>query len=128
MAQEKSITGEELEQLKLVSEYIKFHIGLYLATPPVIVLLAQGVKADDSWLFVLFGSLMVLTYLISGISAGWFMGNYINKRWNPDLLKKFSADAYSVKRRFLHHWLYWVGLGLGFIGIIAGGIDHWLKK
>jgi hypothetical protein len=128
MTQERAPTDRELEQLKLVCEYIKFHIGLYLATPPVIVLLAQGFKVNDSRWFIGFSALMISAYLVSGISAGWFMGEYVNRPWDDDRLRAFSAEAYSRRRRILHHWLYWVGLGLGFIGIIAGGIDNSLRN
>jgi hypothetical protein len=110
----------ELEQLKLICEYIKFHIGLYLATPPVIVILAQGLKVDESRWFVRGIIAMIATYVISGISAGWFMGKYVNQRWNAPRLMAFSDEAYSRGRRVLHHWLYWLGLVFGLGGVITG--------
>jgi hypothetical protein len=54
--QGRSITEEDLEQLKLVSDYIKFHMGLYLATPPVLVILAEGLGVTNSGWWV--GSLL----------------------------------------------------------------------
>ena len=36
------MTDNALEQMKLVYDYIKFHIGLYLATPPVFVIVADS--------------------------------------------------------------------------------------
>ena len=37
--QENPISEQELEQLKLVIDYVKFHMGLYLVTPSVLVLI-----------------------------------------------------------------------------------------
>lgn len=92
------MTDRELEQLKLISEYIKFHIGMYLATPPVLVIVAQGLKVDNSAWWIVGVCTMIIIYLVSGISAAWFMGNYINSRWDEKLLEAFDKEAYSVKR------------------------------
>jgi hypothetical protein len=121
------MTERELDQLKLVCEYIKFHIGLYLATPPVFMIVAQGLKVDDSrWCI---GGIcgMILIYLVSGVSAGWFMGNYVNCPWDDARLKAFSGEAYATRRRVLHHWLYWLGLGLGIAGMIAGFVARLIE-
>ena len=120
----------ELDQLKLISEYIKFHIGLYLATPPLFVVVAQGLKVDDStwWKWCL--CVMMLIYLASGLSAGWFMGNYINLKWNDKRLADFAEEAYSPWRRFMHHWLYWIGLFVCLLGLFMGarekGLIRWI--
>jgi len=117
--QDDHAMNRELEQLKIVSEYVKFHIGLYLATPPVLVILAEGLQIGHSRLFLGSFSLMILCYLVSGISAGWFMGKYINHPWNDERLRAFSTEAYSLKRRILHHWLYWAGLVVGLLGLVG---------
>ncbi len=114
----------ELEQLKLIYDYIKFHIGLYVATPPVLVILAQGFNVVCSNWYVGGLGLMVITYLVSGISAGIFMGKYINTKWDNELLQTFSNNAYTRRRRFFHHSLYWIGLLFGLGGIAAGLISH----
>lgn len=111
------MTERELDQLKLISEYIKFHIGLYLATPPVLMVVAQGLKVEDNMWWIAGVCAMILIYIVSGISAAWFMGKYINSRWNEALLSAFADEAYSVKRRLLHHWLYWLGLLVGLSGL-----------
>jgi hypothetical protein len=85
------MTDRELDQLKLVSEYVKFHIGLYLATPPVLAILAEGFKVTRSpWCYGGI-AIMVVIYLISGVSAGLFMSNFINVRWDNDHLKTVGA-------------------------------------
>jgi hypothetical protein len=118
---------DDLEQLKLITEYIKFHIGLYLATPAALVIVAQGMKVDGSPFWIAALIFMILAYLISGISAGWFMGKYINTKWTPELIEEFSKAAYSDRRRFLHHTMYWIGLGFGVLGLIVASIQKlWL--
>lgn len=115
----------ELDQLKLVSEYIKFHIGLYVATPPVLTIVAQGLHVDKSSWWNACLSLMIAIYVASGIHAGWFMGTYINTRWDDALLAQFAAKTYSGWRRFWHHWLYWIGLTVGLIGLFVPLLKQW---
>lgn len=115
----------QLEQLKLVSEYIKFHIGLYLATPPVLTIIAQGLKVENSRWWLVGVCVMILIYLVSGMSAAWFMGTYINKKWDKALLDSFAAEAYSTRRRFMHHWMYWIGLFIGLVGLFGAVEAHY---
>jgi MFS family permease len=105
-----------LEQFKLVYDYIKFHIGLYLATPPVFAIVAESFSLKEQQWFRLGLVIMIAIYLVSGVSAGLFMGKYVNKRWGEVL--NFDA-AYTRNRRFMHHTLYWVGLVVGLLGLIA---------
>ena len=104
---------DKLDQLKLVYDYVKFHIQLYLATPAVLVLVADGlqVKQDRIFTFGLIG--MILVYLAAGIHAGLFMGRHVNDPRQGDFLKRFEQDAFSSGRRFMHHSLYWLGLAIG---------------
>ena len=116
----------ELDQLKLISEYVKFHIGLYLATPPLFMVVAQGLGVDGStwWRGCLF--VMMLIYLASGISAGWFMGEYINSKWDDGRLAAFAEKAYSPWRRLMHHWLYWIGLFVCLFGLLMAARERGL--
>jgi hypothetical protein len=109
---------DKLDQLKLVYDYVKFHIQLYLATPAVLVLVADGlqVKQDRIFTFGLIG--MILVYLAAGIHAGLFMGRHVNDPRQDDFLKRFEQDAFSSGRRFMHHSLYWLGLAIG-VGCLA---------
>src|SRR5215470_1219815 len=101
------------DQLKLVYDYIKFHIGLYLATPTALALLANGFGVLDLRYFLaLLGSSMIV-YLVAGAHAGLFMSRHINDPWQQDYLLRFEAEAFSQKRRRMHHGLYWLGLALG---------------
>ncbi len=119
MPRTKVVKDEDrTQQLQLIYDYIKFHIGLYIATPPVLLILAQGLGVEDSLLFKAGMFDMVILYLFSGIHAGWFMGVHINRRWMSDFLEEFEQCAFSPVRRFLHHWFYWAGLIVGLTGLL----------
>ncbi|MFP2925586.1 hypothetical protein ACLESO_10275 [Pyxidicoccus sp. 3LG] len=122
------LSDEAMDQLKLISEYIKFHIGLYLATPPVFVILAEGLEVNTSRPWLVGIGFMLVIYLVSGLSAGWFMGKFINHRWDKALLDEVSQFAYSKCRRFLHHWLYWLGLLAGIVGLLLALKESGLPK
>ena len=112
--------GDRLEQFKLIYDYIKFHLGMYLATPPVIALIAEsfGVTCRYSFQYGLVA--MIVIYFTSGAHAGWFMGRFINDPWRPvpEMLREFEADAFSSTRRNMHHTFYWAGLILSLLGLI----------
>ncbi len=121
---DETVSTDEMDQLKQVVEYIKFHIALYLATPSVIVLLADSLKLTESKWIGRSVVLMILIFTISGISAGWFMGTYINQPLRDEKrLREFYNEAYSLRRRILQHWLYWLGLAVGLGGLLAGHYD-----
>ena len=109
---------DKLDQLKLVYDYVKFHIQLYLATPAALALVADGlqVKQDRIFTFGLIG--MILVYLAAGIHAGLFMGRHVNDPRQDDFLERFEQDAFSSGRIFMHHSLYWLGLAIG-LGCLA---------
>lgn len=118
------ISAEQKEQLKLISEYVKFHIAIYLATPPVLIIIAQGlnVEACAPWLAGL--CLMILAFIVSGVSAGLFMGAYINTEWDDVWLADFYEKALGERRKFMHHGLYWVGLAVGLIGLVVAAAER----
>lgn len=61
--------ADRLEQLRMIYDYIKFHIGLYIGTPPVLIILAQGMKVHEESLFVDGMVAMVILYLFAGAHA-----------------------------------------------------------
>jgi hypothetical protein len=69
---------------------------------------------------------MIVIYTVSGVHAGIFMGRFINFEWNPQRLETLKDQAYSRRRRFFHHWLYWGGLAIGMIGLIIPFVQNWL--
>lgn len=105
------------EQFKLIYDYIKFHIGLYLSTPAVIGLLGRAFGAEGTS-FKIGLTIMIGLYLVAGVHAAWFMGAHINTAWNNDYLVDFADAAFSKRRRILHHWLYWLGLTSGLMGLL----------
>ena len=110
--------GTKREQLKLIYDYIKFHIALYLATPTPLGLIADIFDVKKCISFGIFFVLMIVIYLISGISAAWFMSDQINYAWSQSYLQKFEQKAFSFRRIFMHHYLYWIGLAFGLFGFI----------
>ena len=105
-------------QLELIYDYIKFHIGLFIGTPPVIAILGEGLQVTHRPPFTAGIVDMIILYILSGISAGWFMGTHVNRRWAGDFLEEFEQSAFSPVRRFFHHWIYWAGLFVGLTGLL----------
>lgn len=110
---------DRVEQFKLIYDYIKFHIGLYLATPPVFSIVAESFGVKDKFWFQIGLGIMIVVYLVSGIHAGLFMGKYINEPWTDDFLDRAQDDLFSNFRRNMHHTLYWIGLLFGLVGLIC---------
>jgi hypothetical protein len=98
--------GTKREQLKLMYDYIKFHIALYLATPTALALVADIFDVKKCISFGIFFVFMIGIYLISGISAAWFMSDQVNHAWGQNYLQKFEQKAFSFRRIFMHHYLY----------------------
>lgn len=116
--------ADRLEQFKLIYDYIKFHIGLYLATPPVMAIIAESFSVQRSVYFRTGLAAMILIYCVSGVHAGYFMGKYVNDPWDKSFLTRFEAVGFSPNRRFMHHTLYWVGLLASFLGLILAVINE----
>jgi hypothetical protein len=111
--------SNRLDQFKLVYDYIKFHLALYLATPPVMIIIADSLSVKASPWFRGGLMLMIIVSIISGIHASLFMARFINRPWQENFLTEMEKHAFGGFRRFMDHVLYWVGIaiGLGSIGI-----------
>ena len=107
-----------LEQFKLVYDYIKFHMGLYLGTPAVVLIVAQGFGVTESGFVRASVLLMIGLYIVSGAHAGIFMGRHINTEWTSTAFSDGFGEAYTRGRRHWHHTMYWVGLSVGLLGIL----------
>jgi hypothetical protein len=117
---EKVSDSDRRDQLKLVYDYIKFHIGLYLGTPAALSIIADALDVKESSYFIGALAVTITIYIIAGIHAGLFMSRQINDPWQSDYLSKFEEAAFSPRRRFMHHSLYWFGLAVLIIGLVAG--------
>ena len=113
-----------LEQFKLIYDYIKFHIGLYLATPTVMAIIAEAFSAQSSIWFRSGLIAMIFTYFAAGIHAGLFMGRNINHRWDEHFLHRVESEAFSRTRRIMHHTLYWIGLAFGLTGLVLAVLNQ----
>jgi hypothetical protein len=90
-----TVLMNDFEQMKLVYDYIKFHIGLYLATPPVFVIIAESFEVKELILFQLGLVGMIVIYSLSGAHAALFMGRFINTQWTTATLEEFNKVAYT---------------------------------
>ena len=113
----KPETGISLEHFKLMWDYIKFHLGLYLATPPAFVFVANAFKVTDAPAFFWSWCAMTACCFVSGVLASWFMADRINRRWDANYKFDWENDAIDWKRRLAQHHLYWLALVIGFVGL-----------
>jgi pimeloyl-ACP methyl ester carboxylesterase len=115
----KGVTvAERIEQMKLIYDYIKFHIGLYVTTPPILMILAEGLNIQRATPFLAGMFDMVGLYTLAGMHAAWFMGCHVNTKWSSDYLNEFENSAFRPTRAFIHHWIYWAGLTVGMSGLL----------
>ena len=103
----------------LLYDYIKFHLGLYIATPPVLAIVATALGVGENTNFRNGMFVLMAVYFFAGLHASWTIASHINVQWDSDSnWTDFGKEAKSGVRRLIHHYLYWVGLlfGLGEIG------------
>ena len=92
-----------------VYDYLKFHLGLYLATPAVLIFLAESIGFDEHNCFKATMALMISLYFFSGAKVCLFLSSFVY----GDNGKDWSELAEEAgKRKVVHHWLYWIGLVL----------------
>jgi len=111
--------ADRRDQLKLVYDYVKFHIGLYIATPAALSVIADGYDVKHSFCFIVCLSIAIVIYLAAGALPGLFMARHVISPWQDDYLDKFQAEAFSARRRYTHHTLYWLGLIIGLSGLVV---------
>jgi hypothetical protein len=116
---EKVEDADRRDQLKLVYDYIKFHIGLYIGTPAALSVIADALEVKKSGYFIVGLLVAIAIYIVAGIHAGLFMSRQINDPWQENYLSRFEAEAFSPTRRFMHHSLYWFGLAALVIGLLV---------
>ena len=108
----------KLKHSDLLYDYIKFHLGLYLATPPAISIVSVALKLDQDPLFQSGMIGMIAIYFIVGSHASWFIAKHINTIWlNDGLWEEFGESASCFIRRSIHHYSYWAGLALVLLGL-----------
>ncbi len=118
-----------LKHSDLLYDYIKFHLGLYLATPTVVAIVATalGVQSDPS--FQVGMASFVVIYFVAGVHASWTIASCVNVDWKTgDEWADLGKQASSIRRRFFHHYLYFVGLLLGLGGIAAAWLSRMAGK
>jgi hypothetical protein len=107
----------ELKQSDQLYDYIKFHIGLYLATPAGVALVGQALNIQCRLPYQFGLAVMILAYLIAGAFASAFVANYLFKRWESlERWRKLGREGDTLSRKFLHHYLCWFGLLFAVLG------------
>lgn len=117
--------AERREQMKIVYDHIKFDIGLYIGTPAALAVVADGLQVKQSVIFASGLILCIAVFLFAGLNAMQFMTKHFLGRWYPGYLERFEAEAFSSKRMFLHHQMYWVGISFGLTGLTAAFLVSW---
>jgi hypothetical protein len=111
-------SAHKLKHADLLYDYIKFHLGLYIATPPLLAVVASGLGVADKASFRHGMLCLVAICFIAGVHASWTVASRINTKWeSADLWLNFGNSAGSWPRRLVHHYLYWLGLLLGLLGM-----------
>jgi hypothetical protein len=96
--------ARRLDQFKIIYDYVKFHIGLYLSTPAVMALVGNALSISNHRAFKSSLLISILVFLVSGLHAGWFMGRYINSPGTPDFPSGHMWDyLFTFRRRLFHH-------------------------
>ena len=113
-----------LRHSDLLYDYIKFHLGLYLATPPLLAIVATALGVETNTAFQKGMVALVVMYFVAGAQASWTIAKHINTDWAGDSTWiAFGEKAKSRVRRCIHHYLYWLGLIFG-----LGGMGYaWIK-
>ena len=103
-----------LKHSDLLYDYIKFHLGLYIATPPVLAIVALALEVQSHPTFQKGMIGLLLAYFVAGTHASWTIARHINTNWEADSnWIEFGKKAESRVRRSIHHHLYWLGLIVG---------------
>lgn len=92
-------------------DYIKFHLGLYIATPPAYGLLGEALNLTSKGAYKVGLVILVGTCLVAGLHASIFVTRYLFGHWTD--LKRWhdmGEKAMDPQRRFFQHHIYWIAL------------------
>jgi hypothetical protein len=114
----------ELEKLKLLFDYAKFHIGLYTTVATI----SGGLFAAGDKIPLKFHPQMLLTSVILMCTAGWAGGTIASSLpgyssdttfWNvpigPMGLRGFRAEYWT----YIEHMAFWLAVVLALLSIIV---------
>jgi hypothetical protein len=114
----------ELEKLKLLFDYAKFHIGLYTTVATI----SGGLFAAGDKIPLKFHPQMLLTSVILMCTAGWAGGTIASSLpgyssyttfWNapigPMRLRGFGAEYWT----YIEHMAFWLAVVLALLSIIV---------
>lgn len=103
-------------------DYIKFHLGLYLATPPVIATLASSLGVNERGSFIGLFALQVFLCIVSGANASVLIARRV---YGACPWVTLGVECSRPANRAIHHKLYWASLAFGLAGIALGAYESW---
>ena len=113
-------TALDFKHSDVLYDYIKFHLGLYIATPPLLAIVATALEVATNPYFQKGMIGLIAVYFVAGVNASWTIATYVNVNWTETKTwESFGKVASSGTRRFFHHYLYWIGLILGLSGMLC---------
>lgn len=114
---------DDYERVKLLFDYTKFHIGVYLTLASTLVAVI-GLKKDLQFdVEICFIIASVLSIMIAGLSGGTIVSRLTQVKtydefWNeatgPFRLKLFKGENWT----YIEHVSFWIGLLLAFAAFI----------
>jgi hypothetical protein len=129
-------TDQQIDQVKLIYDYAKFHIGLYATVNTALVAVLsfadKNFKEHYRGLFLI----IFLCFLAAGIGGGLVASHIVYSQWDAQnvgkLLKGFFQPTLSSPFKwtkfkwfiFLEHYAFWLGILVGLIGV---AYVYWLS-
>lgn len=117
--------AEELEKLKLLFDYTKFHIGLYttLGTGLTAVLAADFAKAWRINLWLL--AISILAIAVAGFAGGVVTSSLTQHTSHHDFWKKktgpFRAEWWTGETfTYIEHTAFWIAVVAGLLAVVVG--------
>jgi drug/metabolite transporter (DMT)-like permease len=124
------LTTTQIDQLKQIYDYAKFHIGLYAtvstALIAVISFVEENVRGRYFWCYV--GVLGC--FLLAGVGGGLVASHIVYTDWDSDdaaaMLKEFKVGTLEVCKwnrykvySLIEHYAFWAGILWGIVCLLC---------
>jgi len=123
----------DIEQVKLLYDYSKFHIGLYSALIVALIGLAKvggraAIEGPGRVCVYVTAGLFLLAAMAGGTIASTISQNSAavvnNEEIGPFRFRRYTALKWAA----IEHSLFWLGVGVAVIGLLWQPISHLLEK
>jgi hypothetical protein len=124
-----AVPSQQMEQLKQIYDYAKFHIGLYATVNTALVAIASFSFKDNQlllpyrWCFFI----IFLFFLLAGVGGGLVASHIAYSKWEPaqvnKLLDGFTQPTVSNPFKWsqyklftvIEHYAFWAGVVFGLV-------------